>query len=80
MGRLEARGARLTGSRPTIGRATALQLGGEGRDGADNARTNQAEAEAVAQEARARGVKAIAVVADVARKDQVDAMVARAMS
>ena len=45
-----------------------------------NSRTNQAEAEAVAREAQARGVKAIAVVADVARKDQVDAMVARAMS
>src|SRR5204862_4283306 len=29
---------------------------------------------------QARGVKALAVVADVARKDQVDAMVARAMS
>ena len=45
-----------------------------------NARTNQAEAEAVAREVRDLGVKAIAVLADVAKKDQVDAMVARALS
>ena len=45
-----------------------------------NARTNQAEAEAVAREVRERGVKALAVLADLAKKDQVDAMVARAMS
>ena len=35
-----------------------------------NARTNQAEAEAVAREVRERGVKALAVLADLAKKDR----------
>jgi 3-oxoacyl-[acyl-carrier protein] reductase len=80
MGKLEGKVALVTGSGRNIGRATVLKLAGEGAHVIVNSRTNQAEAEAVAQEARARGVKAIAVVADVARKDQVDAMVARAMT
>jgi len=80
MGKLEGKVALVTGSGRNIGRATVLKLAAEGAHVVVNARTNQAEAEAVAQEARARGVKALAVVADVARKDQVDAMVARAMS
>jgi NADP-dependent 3-hydroxy acid dehydrogenase YdfG len=80
MGKLEGKVALVTGSGRNIGRATALKLAAEGAHVVVNSRTNQAEAEAVAREAQARGVKAIAVVADVARKDQVDAMVARAMS
>jgi 3-oxoacyl-[acyl-carrier protein] reductase len=80
MGKLEGKIALVTGSGRNIGRATVLKLAEEGAHVVVNARTNQAEAEAVAREAQARGVKAIAVVADVARKDQVDAMVARAMS
>jgi 3-oxoacyl-[acyl-carrier protein] reductase len=80
MGKLEGKVALVTGSGRNIGRATVLKLAAEGAHVVVNARTNEAEADAVAQEARARGVKAIAVVADVARKDQVDAMVAKAMS
>jgi len=80
MGKLEGRIALVTGSGRNIGRATVLKLAEVGAHVVVNSRTNQAEAEAVAREAQARGVKAIAVVADVARKDQVDAMVARAMS
>ncbi len=80
MGKLEGKIALVTGSGRNIGRATVLKLAGEGAHVVVNSRTNQAEAEAVAREAQARGVKAIAVVADVARKDQVDAMVAKAMS
>src|SRR5882672_10302930 len=80
MGKLEGKVALVTGSGRNIGRATVLKLADEGAHVVVNSRTNQAEAEAVAREAQARGVKAIAVVADVARKDQVDAMVARAMS
>src|SRR5499433_2183354 len=80
MGKLEGKVALVTGSGRNIGRATVLKLAAEGAHVVVNARTNQAEAEAVAQEARARGVKALAVVADVARKDQVDAMVARALA
>src|SRR5437879_11562640 len=80
MGRLDGKVALVTGSGRNIGRATVLKLAAEGAHVVINSRTNRAEAEAVAQEARARGVKALAIVADVARKDQVDAMVAKAMS
>src|SRR5207302_11398105 len=80
MGKLEGKVALVTGSGRNIGRATVLKLATEGAHVVVNSRTNQAEAEAVAREAQARGVKAIAIVADVARKEQVDAMVARAMS
>ena len=80
MGKLEGKVALVTGSGRNIGRATVLKLAAEGAHVVINSRTNRAEAEAVAQEARARGVKALAIVADVARKDQVDAMVAKAMS
>jgi NAD(P)-dependent dehydrogenase (short-subunit alcohol dehydrogenase family) len=57
-----------------------LRLAAEGANVIVNARTNQAEAEAVVGEAQALGVKAIAVVADVARKDQIEAMAGRALS
>jgi 3-oxoacyl-[acyl-carrier protein] reductase len=80
MGKLEGKVALVTGSGRNIGRATVLKLAAEGAHVVVNSRTNRAEAEAVAREAQARGVKALALVADVARKDQVDAMVARALS
>ena len=80
MGKLDGKVALVTGSGRNIGRATALQLAAEGAHVVVNARTNQAEAEAVAREVRERGVKSLAVLADLAKKDQVDAMVARAMS
>ena len=80
MGKLEGKVALITGSGRNIGRATALKLAGEGAHIVVNARTNQAEAEAVAHEVRDLGVKAIAVIADVARKDQVDALAARALA
>ena len=80
MGKLEGKVALVTGSGRNIGRATVLKLAEEGAHVVVNARSNQAEAETVAREARERGVKALAVIADVAKKDQVDAMVARALS
>src|SRR6201988_4227350 len=80
MGKLEGKVALVTGSGRNIGRETVLQLAGEGAHVVVNARTNQAEADDVAREARDRGGKALAVIADVAKKDQVDAMVARALS
>ncbi len=80
MGKLDGKVALVTGSGRNIGRATVLKLAGEGAHVVVNARSNQAEADAVAREARERGVKALAVIADVAKKDQVDAMAARAMS
>ncbi len=80
MGKLDGKVALVTGSGRNIGRATVLKLAGEGAHVVVNARSNQAEADAVAREARDRGVKALAVTADVAKKDQVDAMVAKTMS
>jgi 3-oxoacyl-[acyl-carrier protein] reductase len=80
MGKLDGKVALITGSGRNIGRATVLKLAGEGAHVIVNARTNQAEADEVAHAARDRGVKALAVTADVARKDQVDAMVARGLS
>src|SRR5437867_13408348 len=80
MGKLEGKVALVTGSGRNIGRATVLKLAAEGAHVVVNARQNQAEADAVAQEARARGVKALSVVADVGKRDEVERMVARAMS
>jgi 3-oxoacyl-[acyl-carrier protein] reductase len=80
VGKLDGKVALITGSGRNIGRATALKLAGEGAHVVVNARTNQAEADAVVREVRDLGVKALAILADVARKDQVDTMVARALS
>src|SRR6266446_8656462 len=80
MGKLEGKVALVTGSGRNIGRATVLKLAGEGAHVVVNARSNQGEADTVAGEARERGVKALSIIADVAKQDQVDAMVARALS
>ena len=80
MGKLDGKVALITGSGRNIGRATALKLAGEGAHIVVNARTNQAEADAVVREVRDRGVKAISILADMAKKDQVDALAARALS
>lgn len=80
MGKLEGKVALVTGSGRNIGRATILKLAAEGAHVVVNARSNAAEADAVAHEARALGVKAMAIVADVADKDQVEAMASRALS
>lgn len=80
MGKLDGKVALITGSGRNIGRATALKLAGEGAHVVVNARTNQAEADGVAREIRDRGGRALAVLADIAKKDQVDAMVASALS
>ncbi len=80
MKRLEGKVALVTGSGRNIGRATALKLAAEGASVVVNARTNRDEAETVAAEARALGVDALPVLADVADRDQVGAMVAAAMA
>ena len=80
MGKLEGKVALVTGSGRNNGRATVLRLAGEGAHVVVNARSNQAEADAVVKEAQALGVKAMAIVADVASKDQVEAMAAQALS
>jgi len=80
MGKLDGKVALITGSGRNIGRATALKFAGEGAHIVVNARSNESEAEAVAREVREKGVKAFAVIADVAKRDQVEVMVARAFA
>ena len=80
MGKLDGKVALVTGSGRNIGRATVLQLAAEGAHVVVNARANQDEAEAVAREARALGVKALPLLADVANKAQVDRMVEQALA
>jgi 3-oxoacyl-[acyl-carrier protein] reductase len=80
MGKLDGKVALVTGSGRNIGRAMALQLAAAGAHVVVNSRTNQAEADTVAQEVRARGVKALSVLADVSNREQVESMVSRALS
>jgi 3-oxoacyl-[acyl-carrier protein] reductase len=70
MGKLEGKVALVTGSGRNIGRATVLKLAGEGANVVVNARSNQQEAETVAREARDLGVKAVAVLADLGKKQR----------
>ena len=80
MGKLDGKVALVTGSGRNIGRATILKMAAEGANVVVNARSNQAEADSVAEEARAMGVKAMAILADVSNKEQVDSMVSMAMA
>jgi 3-oxoacyl-[acyl-carrier protein] reductase len=80
MGKLDGKVAIVTGSGRNIGRATALKLASEGANVVINARSNQAEIDAVAREAEALGVKALPVIADMGKKDDVERLAARALS
>jgi 3-oxoacyl-[acyl-carrier protein] reductase len=80
MGKLDGKIALVTGSGRNIGRATVLKLASEGAHVVVNARSNQKEADAVVREAEALGVKALAVIGDVAKRDQAEAMVAKALA
>ena len=80
MGKLDGKVALITGSGRNIGRATALMLAGEGAHVVVNARSNQQEAESVAREVRDLGSKALAVLADVAKREEVEGLAAKALS
>jgi 3-oxoacyl-[acyl-carrier protein] reductase len=80
MGKLDGKVALVTGSGRNIGRATVLKLASEGANVVINARSNQAEIDAVAREAEALGVKALPVIADMGKKDDVERLAARALS
>lgn len=70
----------VTGSGRNIGRATALELARRGATVVVNARSNHSEADAVVGDIESLGGTAIATIADVGIKDQVDAMVSEAIS
>ncbi|MCH7625596.1 MAG: 3-oxoacyl-ACP reductase FabG [Chloroflexi bacterium] len=75
---LEGKTALVTGSGRNIGRATVLELASRGANVVVNTRTNQQEADAVAKEAEAFGVKALPLLADVGNEEQAIAMVEKA--
>src|SRR3977135_2027610 len=77
---LAGRVALVTGAGRNIGRAIALMLAEDGAAVVVNARSNKAEADAVAAEIAARGGQAISVIADIADAAAVDRMVARAVT
>ena len=78
--KLEGLVALVTGSGRNIGRATALKFASEGAHVVVNARSNEAEVNAVAEEARGLGVRALPVLANVADRGQVQSMVDSAMA
>ena len=80
MGRLTGKVALVTGSGRNIGRTIILEMAREGANVVVNTKANRSEAEAVAKEAEALGVKAITTLADVSDKAQVDAMFSQALA
>tara|TARA_A100001037_G_C14965861_1_gene551494 strand:- start:132 stop:878 length:747 start_codon:yes stop_codon:yes gene_type:complete len=73
------RSALVTGGSRGIGRATALRLAANGHRVAVNYNTHPEEAETVVEEILSAGGSAIAVGGNVAVKESVDAMVAKAV-
>ena len=76
---LDGKVAIVTGAGRNIGRAIALALADAGASIVVNARSNRAEAEAVAREIEARGGKALVHMGDVANAADVEAMVEAAV-
>ncbi len=78
--KFQGRNALVTGGSRGIGRACAIELAREGANVAINFRSHPDEAEEVARDIRASGVKALLVQADVADQKAVEQMVARTAS
>ena len=77
---LEGKIALVTGSGRNIGRATALELARRGADVVVNARANFEEANAVAEEARALGVRAAPLLVDLGDDTQVNRLMDAAVT
>jgi NAD(P)-dependent dehydrogenase (short-subunit alcohol dehydrogenase family) len=67
--------ALVTGAAKRIGKSIALRLAEDGWNVAIHYRSSAAKAEAVAAEARLRGVKAMTVEADLANEREVEAII-----
>lgn len=76
---LTGKTALVTGSGRNIGRAMALAFAEAGANVVVNGHSDQAAVETVAEEIRACGVQALALMADVSRDDQVARMVEQAV-
>lgn len=77
---VEGRVALVTGSSGGLGRPAILELARRGADVIVNGRSDRDAAEEVAAEARAMGVRAIALMADVGVEEQVDRMMDAALA
>jgi len=73
--KLKGKVALVTGAGRNIGKATALELASLGADVAVNARVNKQELEDTAKECRTKGVRTVAVLADMAKMSDVERMV-----
>ena len=78
--KLDGKVALVTGSGRNIGRSIALALAKGGASVVVNARTNQKEAGAVADEVRALGPKALPLLADVGDRGQLEGMLDKALA
>lgn len=76
---LQGRVALVTGAGRNIGRATALAFARAGADVVVNARQNRDELEAVAEEARRIGVRALPILADIGDTAAVQRLCAQAL-
>jgi 3-oxoacyl-[acyl-carrier protein] reductase len=70
----------VTGSGRNIGRASVLALAERGADVVVNTRESKAEADAVAGEARALGVRALVSIGDVGRRETIQRMADQALA
>ena len=77
---LDGRVAIVTGAARNVGRAIAVDLAAAGAAVVVNARTSDAEAQAVAREIEAAGGRALAVIADVTDEAAVGSMAAAAVA
>jgi glucose 1-dehydrogenase len=77
---LSGQTALVTGANSGIGRSVAIALGEAGADVVVNYVTDPEAAEAVAENIRRHGRRAMAIQADVSREDEVEAMFAQAVA
>lgn len=80
MGHFDGRVALITGASRGIGRGCALALAAQGADVVVNYRSHPEEAHAVAAQIEAMGRRTLVWQADVARREQVEAMFAGAVA